>query len=199
MAKIQDKPKKEPYDWETRPFTEDRIRDGMICELVFGWIWRERIVQKDKPELGSRKVLHPPDNDPDGWEPCNYAPDWFVPAKPETSPFLDWDRGCTLRSTVPNRDWEVVRSGIPHFSTKAGDDYLVLGKIRKIFSAEWQADFEQALVDIWAERTGMAAVCNLRYEAGDYAKAAIEVYRKNQPDHPAFDPKRVYTRTPGED
>lgn len=174
-------------------FTPERIQDGMIAELVFGWTWQERKASLKEDDLRFYKTLVPPLNDVLRFEPINYSPDIFRPAKDETPPFSDWTR---VAQYDPLHTWQSTRHELPFFTTNAADDYLVLDRIRESFPEDFQDIFLTELLKIWTagdNRYGGPAMRDLlRYKPGDYSKAALISYKILHPDHVAFSPKRVY-------
>jgi hypothetical protein len=182
-------------------FTADRLQDALVAETIFNWVWLERLPREDDPDKKFLKGLFPPENDSHGWERVNYYPEWYQPAKPETPCFTDWPR-CGYK---PNRKtpWQTEDSECPRFTTDVRHDYMVLERvithvITYFNSFDQVEEFKKSLDLIWDARYWRLQPCYIKsfmlYEPGDYAKAALMMFKKFNPEHPAFVENRVYRR-----
>lgn len=148
-----------------------RDDDAKVAELVFGWVWLEKMhnVGHDKHE--PRKALMCPEGD--RWVRFNwYAPDW-KPARPETERFSDWDRCCGRRH---ENGHDMESWGVPKYTTDPAADYSVLVRVRETWSDEKQKRFAEALGLVAFFREGkFYQIACLNYRPGDYSLAALKV------------------------
>ena len=88
----------------------------------------------------------------------------------------------------PEKEYNV---GVPHYTTNAGDDYLVLEWVKNIIFdrvSPLMDTYSDALYDVWmkrmnndtstlstAESRGLVDVWISRYEPGDYSRALLKL------------------------
>ena len=141
------------FDWDT---AEPHERDSWIAEHVMGWV---RYYGRD-----------------DAAEPSERTP-YCLLGSPEY--VAEWSKKFGA-SEEPNGE-EAIASSLPHFTTDAAADFMVLERVREWGGSEWGGEddtrfqsFCNALPTIWWPRSTVSLHFNLAtlYEPGDWSHAA---------------------------
>ena len=175
-------------------FTDDRLKDALVAETIFNWVWLERLPHNGTISNKPLKGLFPPENDPWGWERCNYTPQSYQPAKPETPCFVDWPRCACKPSKKHPWQWDSFET--PRFTTDVKDDHMAMEQVVTKFTPREVIEFQASVLQIWHDRSGLNSSNKMDgfvlYKPGDYSNAALRMFQSFHPDHPAFTEKRVF-------
>lgn len=151
--------------WDTM---EPRERDAEIAVRLFVWRWMLQCGSGGTPQ--DRVALFPPEAP--GRVIFNLASDaedvtdrhWHYPR------FSDWDR---MSYREAGDSLHVQLRGLPHYTTDAAADYLVLQRVRETWDVNLLSRLRRFVESLWRRRIvggGMGLV--LQYTHGDYSHAA---------------------------
>lgn len=146
--------------------TEARKLDGRIAVELFGWRWYARADVRGN-ELAE---LWPQDETGRG----SRGPRLLGKTPGDVPLAYDWDRHWINRDIA-----EIV---VPKFMTKPAADYDVLRRVRVAWDRDRRSRFVNALRALWQKRSGPDDELELRYEPGDYSRAALAVLDEGEPE-----------------